>query len=121
MDNPQLFTAWQQVHVFSQQILNFAQAGEWEKLIELELAYITAVENTTNSASEALAESAEQELLNTMLQQILANESEIRRLMQQRMDELKTLITQSIRQQAVNHTYSELSGSMLLPGEPQVR
>lgn len=119
MENTQRLAAWQQVSVLSQQILNLAQTGEWEKLIGLEPAYIAAVEHTALFASTGQPAPAEQEMLNMMLQQIIINENEIKHLMQQRMAELKTLITQSTQQQAVNHTYGELSGSTLLLGELQ--
>ncbi len=57
-----------------------------------------------------------QEMLRNKLQQILDNETELKRLLQQRMDELKMLIEQSTRQNVVNNTYGQFHDRALLLG-----
>lgn len=41
----QLLAAYQQIYSLSSQMIALAQTGRWEELVELEFAYVTAVEN----------------------------------------------------------------------------
>jgi flagellar protein FliT len=117
----QLLSTYQQIYNLSNQMLALAQAGKWEELVGLELTYVTAVEKTANYAITENTSIALQELLRNKLQQILNNESELKRLLQLRMDELKILIGQSTRQSTVNSTYGQFHDRALLLGEPQTR
>lgn len=92
----QLLAAYQQIYSLSSQMIALAQTGRWEELVELEFAYVTAVEKTAAFTGQAGPSMALQEMLRNKLQQILDNETELKRLLQQRMDELKTLIEQSL-------------------------
>ncbi|MEG7475744.1 flagellar biosynthesis protein FliT, partial [Serratia marcescens] len=42
----QLLAAYQQIYSLSSQMIALAQTGRWEELVELEFAYVTAVEKT---------------------------------------------------------------------------
>ncbi|WP_199634840.1 flagella biosynthesis regulatory protein FliT [Serratia sp. PAMC26656] len=117
----QLLAAYQQIYSLSSQMLALAQTERWEDLVELELAYVQAVEKTTVFTDKAGPSMALQELLRNKLQQILDNENELKRLLQRRMDQLKELIGQSTRQSVVNSTYGQFHDRALLLGEPQVR
>ncbi|AGO55740.1 flagella biosynthesis regulatory protein FliT [Serratia plymuthica] len=117
----QLLAAYQQIYVLSSQMLALAQTERWEDLVELELAYVQAVEKTADFTGKAGPSMALQELLRNKLQQILDNENELKRLLQRRMDQLKELIGQSTRQSVVNSTYGQFHDRALLLGEPQIR
>lgn len=117
----QLLAAYQQIYTLSSQMLALAQTERWEDLVELELAYVQAVEKTADFTGKAGPSMALQELLRNKLQQILDNENELKRLLQRRMDQLKELIGQSTRQSVVNSTYGQFHDRALLLGEPQIR
>lgn len=116
-----LLSAYQQILTLSNQMIALAQSGQWDALVELELNYVQAVEKTAEFASISGSSPALQEILRNKLQQILSNETELKRLLQQRMDELMVLIGQSTRQNVVNSTYGQFHDRALLLGEPQIR
>ena len=113
----QLLAAYQQIHTLSSEMITLARAGQWEALVEMQFAYVTAVEKTAEFTGKTGPSQALQEMLNVRLKQILDNESELKRLLQQRMEELKTLIGQSTRQNAVNNAYGQFDDRSLLLGE----
>ncbi|MBC3250668.1 flagellar biosynthesis protein FliT [Serratia fonticola] len=117
----QLLLAYQKIHSLSEQMITLAQAGQWDALIEMEITYVQAVEKTAQLAGIPEPSSTLQDILRSKLQQILKNETEVKRLMQLRMDELTVLIGQSTRQSAVNSTYGQFHDRALLLGEPQSR
>ena len=117
----QLLSAYQQIHTLSGQMIALAQAGQWDTLIEMEITYVQAVEKTAQLVAISELSPALQETLRNKLQQILSNETELKRLMQLRMDELTVLIGQSTRQSVVNSTYGQFHDRALLLGEPQPR
>lgn len=103
----QLLSAYQQIYSLSNQMIALAQSNQWDALIELEMLYISAVEKTSVFVGVTGSSMALQELLRHKLQQILDNETELKRLLQLRMDELKILIGQSTQQNVVNHAYGQ--------------
>lgn len=115
----QLLSAYQHITTLSAQMLALAQNGDWDRLVELELSYVTAVEKTADFSDVMASSMALQELLRHKLQQILDNETQLRALLQQRLTELKSLIDRSTRQNAVNATYGQFHDRALLLGEPQ--
>lgn len=96
-----------------------ARAGQWEALVEMQFAYVTAVEKTAEFTGKAGPSLALQEMLNAKLKQIIDNEGVLKGLLQQRMEQLKTLIDQSTRQNAVNNAYGQFDDRSLLLGELQ--
>ncbi|ELW9543890.1 TPA: flagella biosynthesis regulatory protein FliT [Klebsiella aerogenes] len=115
----QLLAAYQQIHTLSSQMIALARAGQWEALVEMQFAYVTAVEKTAEFTGKAGPSLALQEMLNAKLQQIIDNEGVLKGLLQQRMEQLKTLIDQSTRQNAVNTAYGQFDDRSLLLGELQ--
>ena len=115
----QLLAAYQQIHTLSSQMIALARAGQWEALVEMHFAYVTAVEKTAEFNGKAGPSLALQEMLNAKLQQIIDNEGVLKGLLQQRMEQLKTLIDQSTRQNAVNTAYGQFDDRSLLLGELQ--
>lgn len=117
----QLLSAYQQIQTLSEQMIALAKAGQWDTLVEMELTYVGAVEKTAQMVAISELSMALQEILRYKLQQILSNETELKRLLQLRMDELMVLIGQSTRQSVVNSTYGQFHDRALLLGEPQPR
>ena len=115
----QLLAAYQQIHTLSSQMIALARAGQWEALVEMQFAYVTAVEKTAEFTGKAGPSLALQEMLNAKLKQIIDNEGVLKGLLQQRMEQLKTLIDQSTRQNAVNTAYGLFDDRSLLLGELQ--
>ncbi|WPS25684.1 flagella biosynthesis regulatory protein FliT [Klebsiella aerogenes] len=115
----QLLAAYQQIHTLSSQMIALARAGQWEALVEMQFAYVTAVEKTAEFTGKAVPSLALQEMLNAKLKQIIDNEGVLKGLLQQRMEQLKTLIDQSTRQNAVNTAYGQFDDRSLLLGELQ--
>lgn len=115
----QLLAAYQQIHTLSSQMIALASAGQWEALVEMQFAYVTAVEKTAEFTGKAGPSLALQEMLNAKLKQIIDNEGVLKGLLQQRMEQLKTLIDQSTRQNAVNTAYGQFDDRSLLLGELQ--
>ncbi|EIX9085126.1 flagella biosynthesis regulatory protein FliT [Klebsiella aerogenes] len=115
----QLLAAYQQILTLSSQMIALARAGQWEALVEMQFAYVTAVEKTAEFTGKAGPSLALQEMLNAKLQQIIDNEGVLKGLLQQRMEQLKTLIDQSTRQNAVNTAYGQFDDRSLLLGELQ--
>lgn len=117
----QLLAAYQQIYNLSNQMIALAHANQWDALVELEMAYVKAVEETAGFAGGTGATAAMQESLHHQLQQILDNEAELKQLLQLRMDELKVLIDQSTQQSAINSTYGQFHDQALLLGKLQPR
>ena len=115
----QLLAAYQQIHTLSSQMIALARAGQWEALVEMQFAYVTAVEKTAEFTGKAGPSLALQDMLNAKLKQIIDNEGVLKGLLQQRMEQLKTLIDQSTRQNAVNTAYGQFDDRSLLLGELQ--
>ncbi|MBJ7220430.1 MULTISPECIES: flagellar protein FliT [unclassified Brenneria] len=101
-------------------MLQLAQQADWEKLIELEQLYVNAINELPAITEEQTDKTtlSEQQQIQDCLQQILHNESEISRLLKERMEELKTLIGTSSRQKSVNQAYHKFADDeSMLPGD----
>nr|BAE19821.1 repressor [Edwardsiella tarda] len=79
-----------------------AQRDEWEALVALEMEYLTAVSSTAKLMSQANPTPTQQEDLRQVLKQILLNETHVKQRLQARMDELRQLIGNGSRQQALS-------------------
>lgn len=108
---------YQQLLLTSNMMLSLAKEGRWDELIQHELSYISAVEKLTQLQNTADTAPTIQGLLRPLLKQILDNEVELKTLLHQRMEELRTLVGQSSRQHNLNSTYGRLSGNILFPSE----
>ncbi len=118
MDRHQhLLASYQQILALSEHMLTLARQGLWDQLVELEMRYLHAVEATSNAALTIPPSPALQETLHQQLRLILANEAELKLLLQQRLDELRELVGQSSRQQALNQTYGQFSRPRLVGHE----
>lgn len=113
-----LLLEYQQLLHISERMLKLARLSLWEELIELEVDYLCCVEKTTHlPLSQENTSATLQEALRQLIGQILENEREVKHLLQSRMDELKSLIGSSARQQAINSAYGPFADHTLSPGE----
>ncbi|ANI31656.1 flagellar biosynthesis protein FliT [Yersinia entomophaga] len=114
-----LLSEYQHILTLSEQMLAFAIEGNWDALVDLEMTYLKAVESTANVTISSCSSLSLQEILRKKLKNILDNETEIKRLLQLRLNELSELVGQSTRQQVVNNTYGQFPDHAVLLGETQ--
>lgn len=100
--------AYQHLLAISQQMLTLAQLEQWEQLLISENDYQQAVAQVTRLGSTTALPEPLRHQLTELLQTILTNESEIRQLMENRMNELATIIKQTAQQQQVQSRYGEI-------------
>ena len=115
MNNPaSALYNWQALYNLSLTMLKLARSGLWDELITLEISYVQLVENISkNPISEAHPSQIEQARF--LLEKVLQNETELKMLLAARMDELRSLIDQTGKQQSITSTYGKLSGNILYP------
>ncbi|MBD9658468.1 flagella biosynthesis regulatory protein FliT [Pantoea sp. DY-15] len=111
---PPLITVYQQLLDLSHGMLRLAADGEWDDLITKEVDYVSAVQRLAQTTAAAAPSRQLQEQLRPVLRHILDNESEVKRLLQLRMDELTQLVGQSSMQKSVMSAYGK-QGSVYLP------
>lgn len=115
MNNPaSALDNWQALYNLSLTMLKHARSGLWDELITLEISYVQLVESISkNPISEAHPSQIEQARF--LLEKVLQNETELKMLLAARMDELRSLIDQTGKQQSITSTYGKLSGNILYP------
>ncbi|KFX12552.1 MULTISPECIES: flagella biosynthesis regulatory protein FliT [Pectobacterium] len=113
-----LLKDYQQLLSLSQKILHLAVSGQWDTLVEQEIVYVQSVEGLVNTPIPDEIDSMMRLHLRQILQEVMDNEAKVKQLLQKRMDELSSLMGQSLKQKSINTTYSEFAGHRLLPGEP---
>ncbi|EMP9723278.1 flagella biosynthesis regulatory protein FliT [Enterobacter cloacae] len=115
MNNPaSALDNWQALYNLSLTMLKHARSGLWDELITLEISYVQLVEDISkNPISEAHPSQIEQARF--LLEKVLQNETELKMLLATRMDELRSLIDQTGKQQSITSTYGKLSGNILYP------
>lgn len=114
----QLTSHYHGLIALSQQMLLLARAGEWDELIQHEMRYVSSVQELAQSTAASVPSMQEQAQLRPLLQQLLTNEDEIKRLLQGRMQELSSMVAQHSRQKSVLNAYGQ-QGSVMLPSEKE--
>ncbi|RZN19348.1 flagella biosynthesis regulatory protein FliT [Escherichia sp. E2593] len=114
---PHLYFAWQQLVEKSQLMLRLATEGRWDELIASEMDYVNAVQQIAHLTEEMAPSAMMQEQLKPMLRLVLDNESNVKQLLQGRMDELAKLVGQSSMQKSVLSAYGDQGGYVLAPQE----
>ncbi|MBT9431013.1 flagellar protein FliT [Candidatus Sodalis endolongispinus] len=115
-----LLSYYQQVGSLSELMLEMAQQGQWELLIDQEKKYVFAVAKIAEhtGAMTAVLSDHQQQCIARVFQQLIKNEEEVKRLMQQRLSELHGMISVSSKQHTLNAAYSKFSDSAsILPGD----
>lgn len=109
---------WQRIALLSQSLLELAQRGEWDLLLEQEVTYLQSIEAVVETQTPPGMTRSIQDIVASYIKQTLDNEECLKGLLRQRLDELSGLIGQSTRQQSLNNTYGRLSGMLLVPDAP---
>ncbi|WIX34795.1 flagellar protein FliT [Salinicola sp. JS01] len=93
-------------------MLGYARSQDWEALIQQEARYAVELDRVrVIGASGSLSESERQDQLQ-LLEQILTQDAETRRLLDARREELSQMIGNSRRQQALGQAYQGGRGSV---------
>lgn len=120
MDRHQyLITEYQLILGLSEQMLVIAREERWDELVEQEVSYAKMVEATARLPLSADMSVRVQETIRLTLRGVLENESEIKRLLQTRLDKLIELMGHSSRSREINTTYGLFADHSLMQGEPQ--
>ena len=109
---------WQRIALLSQSLLDLAQRGEWDTLLEQEVTYLQAIETVMETQTPPGMTRSTQDMIAGYIKQTLDNEQQLKDLLKIRLDELSGLIGQSTRQQSLNNAYGRLSGMLLVPSAP---
>ncbi|MCS2150119.1 flagella biosynthesis regulatory protein FliT [Scandinavium manionii] len=112
---PQLYSLYQQLLDRSLVMLRFATEGQWDELIACEMEYVSAVQKLAEITQQTEPSAVIQDQLRPVLRSILDNETEVKRLLQARMEELAKLVGQSTIQKSVLTTYGKQGGHVLVP------
>ncbi|MDU5729751.1 MAG: flagellar protein FliT [Citrobacter freundii] len=86
-------------------LLELAQRGEWDLLLEQEVTYLQSIEVVMEEQTPPGITRSIQDLVAGYIKQTLDNEQLLKTLLQQRLDELSNLIGQSTRQKTLNNAY----------------
>jgi flagellar protein FliT len=114
---PHLYNLYQQLLDRSLVMLRLASEGQWDELIACEMEYVSAVQKLAEITQQTEPSMVMQDQLRPVLRAILENETEVKRLLQSRMDELSRLVGQSSIQKSVLTTYGKQGGHVLVPQE----
>ncbi|MBQ4775574.1 MULTISPECIES: flagella biosynthesis regulatory protein FliT [Pectobacterium] len=113
----QLLKDYQQLQTLSRRILGLASNKQWDELVAQEIAYIQAVEKLSQTAIPDNIDSVMKLHFRKILNEIVENESQIKELLRKRMDELSSLMKDSVTQKNINSAYGEFAGHRFLPGD----
>lgn len=101
----ELLSVYKEIASLSSQMLELASASQWDELIAMEAEYAKAVEKTSKF-TEFMAASVEwEDALTEALQNILNNETELKRLLRLRMDELKVFVGYGTSRHNITQAY----------------
>ncbi|OLO03294.1 MULTISPECIES: flagellar protein FliT [Salinicola] len=96
----------------SGQMLALAREQQWESLVQCEAGYLVSLQRVRALDLEHSLSDAEREEKLELLEQILTQDVETRRLLDSRREELSHLIGSSRRQQALGQAYQAGRGSI---------
>ncbi|MBC8953531.1 flagella biosynthesis regulatory protein FliT [Xenorhabdus sp. PB62.4] len=102
-----LLSAYQQILSLSEQMIDLARNKKWDELVEMEITYLKAVEVVTLISKNSDIPFSLQQQLTKILQTVLDNEKETKRLLQKRLNELSDLIKQESCKQLLHDTYGQ--------------
>lgn len=102
-----LLSAYQRILSLSEQMIDLARNEKWDALVDMEITYLKAVEVVTLLSENSDAPISLQQQLTKILQTVLDNEKETKRLLQRRLNELSDLIKQESCKQLLHDTYGQ--------------
>ncbi|WP_438767208.1 flagellar protein FliT [Kushneria sp. TE3] len=96
----------------SHEMLDHADAGQWQQLISLEHDYLCEIDRLRVRDGQITLDSDRQAHKKDILAQLLENDQRLHALLQQRLAELSHLMGQGRVQQQVSRAYSAASAPM---------
>ncbi|SFN62670.1 flagella biosynthesis regulatory protein FliT [Xenorhabdus japonica] len=102
-----LLSAYQRILSLSKQMIDLARNEQWDELVEMEITYLKAVEVITLISKNSDIPFSLQQQLTKILQTVLDNEKETKKLLQKRLNELSDLIKQESCKQLLHDTYGQ--------------
>lgn len=107
----QIIHGYERALELSREMLEHADAGQWEQLIALEHDYLYEI-NRLRTQDTITLDSNRQEHKKEILAQLLTNDQRLHTLLQQRLADLGDLIGKSRVQQQVSRAYGATSAPM---------
>ncbi|WP_110656236.1 flagellar protein FliT [Salinicola halimionae] len=103
---------YRQLLEVSSQMLGLAREQEWESLVQCEAGYVVSLQRVRSLDDVQPLVDSERDQKFGLLEQILTQDAETRRLLESRREELSHLIGSSRRQQALGQAYQAGRGSI---------
>ncbi|MEJ5113088.1 flagella biosynthesis regulatory protein FliT [Erwinia billingiae] len=116
-DHVNMMVRYQHLLKMSQSMLSLAVAGNWDDLIDCEMKYLQSVEQVTHKKLPETLPRGLQGQIQSAIKQILDNESQLKSLLNGRMDELRGLVESSTHQRNISSTYGKMSNTILFPAK----
>lgn len=111
--NVETLLSYQQLVKLSQSMLSLAVDGKWNDLIDCEMNYLQTVEQVTKNPPASTLPNGLQSQIRVAIKEILDNESQLKSLLNGRMDELRDLVDSSTNQRNISSSYGKLSSNIL--------
>ncbi|MGM8848896.1 flagellar protein FliT [Salinicola halophyticus] len=109
---PSVIEQYRQLLEVSSRMLGLAREQEWEALVQCEAGYVVSLQRVRSLDEVQSLSDSEREQKFSLLEQILAQDAETRRVLESRREELSHLIGSSRRQQALGQAYQAGRGSI---------
>jgi flagellar protein FliT len=103
---------YRQLLEVSSRMLGLAREQEWEALVQCEAGYLVSLQRVRTLDEVQSLSDSEREQKFGLLEQILTQDAETRRMLESRREELSHLIGSSRRQQALGQAYQAGRGSI---------
>ncbi len=103
---------YRQLLEVSTQMLGLAREQQWEALVQCEAGYLVSLQRVKSLDREQSLNGSEREQKRDLLERILEQDAETRRMLESRREELSHLIGSSRRQQALGQAYQAGRGSI---------
>jgi len=112
-----LLQGYQRLLALSNVMLKLAQQGQWDELIGHEMNYVCMVESVARDQDGSALPSLLQAQIRPLLKQVIDNETLLKNMLAVRMNELRTLVGQTTKQQNLTTAYGSFSGNVLFPSD----
>ncbi|MGM8931098.1 flagellar protein FliT [Salinicola halophyticus] len=109
---PSVIEQYRQLLEVSSRMLGLARDQEWEALVQCEAGYVVSLQRVRSLDEVQSLTDSEREQKLSLLEQILTQDAETRRVLESRREELSHLIGSSRRQQALGQAYQAGRGSI---------
>jgi len=103
---------YRQLLEVSSRMLDLARGQEWEALVQCEAGYVVSLQRVRYLDDAQPLSDSEREQKFGLLERILTQDAETRRMLESRREELSCLIGSSRRQQALGQAYQAGRGSI---------